>query len=42
MNLNSGHLDAVKYLIENGAYIDAKDWLGQTPLHFASKWGNWK
>jgi len=32
-----GHKDIVIYLLENGAEIDPKDYLGCTPLHFAAE-----
>ena len=37
--LQVGHLPIVKYLIEKGANIEAKDEYQKTPLHMASNYG---
>ncbi|MFP3025404.1 MAG: ankyrin repeat domain-containing protein, partial [Wolbachia sp.] len=36
----NGHLDVVKYLVENGANLEAKGYNGKTPLHMASLIGH--
>jgi len=34
-----GHSDMMKELLENKADVNAKDIIGQTPLHIAAKYG---
>ena len=35
-----GNLEIVKYLVAEGASVQAKDDEGLQPLHYASRWGN--
>ena len=35
----AGRLEAVQFLVENGADLDAKNLLGRTPLGEARRWG---
>ena len=36
--IESGQLEAVKSLLEQGADVNARDWNDKTPLHHAAKW----
>ena len=37
---SEGNLPVVEYLIEKGVNIEAKDFQGKTPLHWASEFGH--
>jgi hypothetical protein len=36
----NGHLDICRLLIDKGAQLEAKDWMGWTPLHWAASQGH--
>lgn len=40
LNWNSGQIDVVKYLVQNGANINAKTSYGKTARDLALRWGN--
>lgn len=42
LNWNPGHLDVTEYLLKQKANIKARDKKERTPLHLASRWGNYK
>lgn len=42
LNWNTGHLPVTKYLVENGANIEAKTKQGATALMISSLEGDWK
>ncbi len=38
----AGHLEIVKFLVENGANLHAQTCDGYTPLHYANANGHWE
>ena len=36
----SGHVEVIKYLIQNGVSVDAKDYYGATALHYSAEGGH--
>lgn len=42
LNRSPGRLEIVKYLIEKGANVEAKDTIGNTPIHFSTWQGKQK